>query len=227
LIEINLAPGGQPRRSVRPGGSAGFALPSLPQLGGDSRTLALVGVGAVALLAFGWLLISQGGRQSELEARVSAEAADSSRFAATIALVSDLQARQDTIRQQIAVIRDVDQRRYVWPRLMDEVSRSLPAFTWLTQITSTAVAPAEAAADTLAIAPQGPAFTIQGNAGSTQALTRFMKNLEDSSFIRDVTLVTSEQVDADGRTIHRFTLEARYETPPAHAVEFVPFVVVE
>jgi Tfp pilus assembly protein PilN len=224
LIEINLAPGAQVGRSAR-SRRASFALPSLPQLGGDSRT-GLVALGAIMLLAVGWLLWSQGSRQSTLEARVASEVADSSRFAATIALVTDLQARQDTIRQQIDVIRDVDQRRYVWPRLMDEVSRALPAYTWLTQITSTAIA-REAAADTTVRTVVGPAFTIQGNAGSTQALTRFMKNLEDSYFIRDVTLVTSEQVDADGRTIHRFTLEARYETPPSSVVETVPFVVVE
>lgn len=199
-------------------------------MGGDTRTLGLAALGVVALLAFGWLFWSQGSRQAALDSRVSSEVADSSRFAATIALVSDLQARQDTIRQQIAVIRDVDQRRYVWPRLMDEVSRALPAFTWLSQITSTPAAAAEAAADTTGTTEavtSGPVFTVQGNAGSTQALTRFMKNLEDSSFIRDVTLVTSEQVEVEGRMLHRFTLEARYETPPSEAVETVPYVVVE
>jgi Tfp pilus assembly protein PilN len=228
LIEINLAPGAQIGRST---GSrrASIAMPSLPQFGGDSRMLGLAALGIFAVLAVGWLIFAQGSRRADLEARVASEAADSSRYAATIALVSDLQARQDTIRQQIAVIRDVDQRRFVWPRLMDEVSRALPPFTWLTQITSTPVAAAtgDAAADSVALAVVGPAFTIQGNAGSTQALTRFMKNLEDSHFIRDVTLVTSEQVDADGRTIHRFTLEARYETPPSSVIETVPFVVVE
>jgi Tfp pilus assembly protein PilN len=226
LIEINLAPGAQVGRSTRSRQTA-IAMPSLPQLGGDSRTLGLAALGLVAVLAVGWLLISQGSRQAALESRVSSEVADSARFAATIALVSDLQARQDTIRAQIAVIRDVDQRRFVWPRLMDEVSRALPAFTWITQITSTPAAAPTGEEDATEVRAVGPAFTIQGNAGSTQALTRFMKNLEDSHFIRDVTLVTSEQVDADGRTIHRYTLEARYETPPVEVIETVPYVVVE
>jgi Tfp pilus assembly protein PilN len=197
-------------------------MPSLPGINSDSRKIGIAALGVVALLVAGYLFWSQGSRQAELEQRVAAEQADSTRFAATIALVSSLQERQDTIRQQIDVIREVDQRRYVWPRLMDEISRSQPAFTWLTEITST-----EAPRDTLTGASPGPQFTMQGNAGSTQALTRFMKNLEDSHFIRDVTLVTSEQIDVDGRTLHRFTLEARYETPPTTVVETVPFVVVE
>jgi Tfp pilus assembly protein PilN len=221
LIEINLAPGAQSRRPGR-ARRANVSMPSVPGINSDSRKIGLAALGVVALLVAGYLFWSQGNRQAELEQRVAAEQVDSTRFAATIALVSSLQERQDTIRQQIDVIRDVDQRRYVWPRLMDEISRAQPAFTWLTEITST-----EAPRDTLTGASAGPSFTMQGNAGSTQALTRFMKNLEDSYFIRDVTLVTSEQIDVDGRTLHRFTLEARYETPPPAVVETVPFVVVE
>ncbi|CAN5826411.1 N/A [soil metagenome] len=197
-------------------------MPAMPGMNGDSRTIGLAVLGVFVVLVAGWAFWSQGARQSELEARISTEVADSARFANTIALVSSLQQRQDTIGQQIAVIRDVDQRRFVWPRLMEEISRSLPPFTWLAQITSTQAQP-----DTLGMTPPGPTFTLQGNAGSTQALTRFMKNLEDSHFIRDVTLVTSEQVDVEGRTLHQFTLEARYEEPPTSVIQTVPFVVVE
>lgn len=220
-IEINLAPGAQLRRPARRAGPS-LSLPSLPSIGGDPRALGYAALGLVALLAVGWLVWSQSSRRAALEERIAAEVADSTRFAATIALVGSLQARQDTIRQQIGVIRDVDQRRYVWPHLLEEISVALPPFTWLTQISST-----EAPRDTTAAAPVGPSFSLQGNAGSTQALTRFMKNLEASDFVRDVTLVTSEQVEVEGRALHRFTLEARYETPPAGAIETVPVVVVE
>jgi Tfp pilus assembly protein PilN len=230
LIEINLAPGAQVRRGPRRR-PTGFTLPSvsLPSLGGDPR---VVGGGALAALLLGlvaWLFWSQGTQRAELEGRIASEVADSTRFATTIALVNSLQSRQDTIRQQIAVIRDVDQRRYVWPHLMEEISQALPPFTWLTQITSTPVArPAVAAGDTVAPPPPaGPAFSLQGMAGSTQALTRFMKNLEASYFMRDVTLVTSEQVEVEGRMLQRFSLEARYEDPPASAIRTIPVVVVE
>jgi Tfp pilus assembly protein PilN len=132
--------------------------------------------------------------------------------------VQALRTRQDTIQQKIGVIREVDQRRYVWPHLLDEIGAAVPAFTWMTQISSTE------APDSVA----GPlSFTIQGSAGSTQALTRFMKNLEGSPFVREVTLVTSEQAEESGRSIHRFTLEARYETPDETAIETVPIITLE
>lgn len=222
MIEINLAPGAPIKRRARRSQSSSLSLPSVPSFGGDSRMLIGAVLGLLAVAAAGWLLWSQASRMEALETRVQQEAADSTRFAATIELVNSLRAQQDTVRQQIDVIREVDQRRYVWPHLMEEISLALPAFTWLTEIRSTPMQ-----RDTLGVAPPGPSFTIQGNAGSTQALTRFMNNLESSNFIRGVSLVTAQQVDVEGRTLHRFALEAQYETPPESVIETVPVVVVE
>jgi len=67
---------------------------------------------------------------------------------------------------------------------------------------------------------------VEGNAATTQALTRFMKNLEASPFIRDVALVTSEQTQTQGRTYLKFTLEARWEQPDSTLIETVPVVPV-
>lgn len=217
MIEINLAPGaeaGRPSKRRR----ASVSLPTLPALGADPRTL---GIGAgvlVLLLAIGYMVWNAGQRRTELEAQIRTETADSTRFATTIDLIQSLRARQDTIQQKIGVIREVDRRRYVWPHLLDEISAAVPPFTWLTEIAS-----AEAQDTVL----PGLTFTMQGNAGSTQSLTRFMKNLEDSPFVRDVTLVTSEQTEESGRAIHRFTLEAEYETPDESAIETVPIVTIE
>lgn len=230
MIEINLSPGAEARRSPRIGGGS-LRMPQMPALEGAG----VVGVGAAALLLLlfvGFMFWRLGSTREALETRVQQEVTDSTRFATTIALINSLQQRQDTIQRKIEVIRSVDQRRYVWPHILDEVGRSVPEYTWLTEIaTQQTQAPAPAAADTVpgAVAPvqaAGPGFTIQGNAGSTQALTRLMKNLETSPFIRSVSLVTSEQIDVEGRTIHRFTVEAQYETPDSAVIQTVPVVVV-
>lgn len=175
--------------------------------------LGLGGAGLLVLLASAFGLWRTGAQAEEVQAQIQTEAADSARLASTIELVRTFQARQDTIQQKIEVIRGVDERRFVWPRLLDEISRSLPAFTWLRELSS---ADGEA----------GPTFTLQGNAGSTQSLTRFMTNLEASPFIRDVTLVTSEQVTEQNVTFQRFTLEARYERPDAALLETVPIITI-
>lgn len=216
VIEINLVPGAERRRPASRKASA-LKMPAMPSFSGESQTPLFAAGGAALLLLVVYAMWSLGARHAELESQVQAEVRDSTRFAATIEMVNTLQARQDTMQLKIGIIREVDQRRYVWPHLVDEISEAVPAYTWLTRIN--AMPPA----DTLDAAP---GLAVQGHAGSTQALTRFMKNLETSPFIRDVTLVTSEQTDMDGRAVHRFSLEARYETPDETAVETMPVIVL-
>jgi Tfp pilus assembly protein PilN len=258
LIEINLLPsGGAQRRPAARRERAG----GLPVPGADPRVAALAGAAVliVALGAFGFW--RQGAQRDRLTEQVERERADSVRLARTITLMRSLESRRDTIEQKMAVIRSVDGRRYVWPHLMDEISRAVPPYTWLTKVTAeasaagpggaprpagAAPAPAPAPASTTAPAagdttkkaagdtgkvaiappPPPPGFSVEGAAATTQALTRFMKNLEASAFIRDVALVTSEQTVTEGRSYLKFTLEARWEQPDSTLVETVPVVPV-
>jgi hypothetical protein len=41
---------------------------------------------------------------------------------------------RDSILSQIRTIQQVDGDRYVWPHILDEVSRALPPFTWLVNV---------------------------------------------------------------------------------------------
>lgn len=246
MIQINLLPGGAPKRATA---ARGARRPALPTSSMDPR-VAAVGLAAflvLVLAGFGWW--KTGSARTALETEVEAETQDSVRLARTISLMETLDARRDTIENKIAVIRSVDGRRYVWPHLMDEVSRATPPFMWLTKMAvledegadaASAPAPAAAAAapadtakaraDSVARAAAqaavaaGPSFNVEGNAGSTQALTRFMRNLEASPMIRDVALITSEQIDFQGRSVLKFSLEARWEQPDPSLIETVPLL---
>jgi len=55
-----------------------------------------------------------------------------------------------------------------------------------------------------------------------QALTRFMKLLEASPFIQNVTLVKSSIVIADGKEVTEFQLDASYQAPDPSAIKTVP-----
>lgn len=218
MIEINLLPSGQKRRASRSRSSSrALGAPKLPAFNGDPWLAGLGTAGALLVVGTAFAYWQGGARTERLTTEIAQAASDSSQLASTIALMDALKAKQDTVGQQIAVIRSVDDRRYVWPHLMDEISRAVPAYTWLTKLSGSE------SADTTAGAL--PGFTLEGSAGSTQALTRLMKNLELSPFIRDVTLVTSEQTTEQGRTFQKFTLEAKYERPDSSAVETVPVIV--
>ena len=237
MIEINLLPSGTARRpaAARPGGG-----PSLPRLGADPRVAAVGGAAVLLLLVGAYWFWTSGQARASLNQQVEQAAADSVRLERAIALMKTLDTRRDTISRKMEVIREVDTRRYVWPHLLDEVSRATPPYMWLTRLAvvedegDAAPAPA-AAADTAKgdsaaaagpAAPSGPVFNLEGNAGTTEALTRFMKNLESSPMIRDVALVTSQQEVVQGRMVFKFTLEARWEEPDSAFVETVPLLTV-
>jgi Tfp pilus assembly protein PilN len=239
LIEINLLPSGAASR--RPASRG----PRVPALGGgagaDPRVLALAAAALLVVLGSGFMWWKDGARAAELGTQVEKEHTDSLRLARTISLMKSIESRRDTIEQKIAVIRTVDVRRYVWPHLLDEISRAVPPYTWLTKVAAIEEAPKPAAPpppaagakpDTVKkvappVVPAGPSFNVEGNAATTQALTRFMKNLEASPMIRDVALVTSEKAAAEGRTFLKFTLEARWETPDSALVQTVPVLPVQ
>ncbi|HEU4561974.1 MAG TPA: PilN domain-containing protein [Longimicrobium sp.] len=233
MIEINLLPAGAARRPAARRERAGMKLP-----GADPRVAALAVAALLVLVLGAFAFWRQSAKEGELTGQIERERADSLRLARTIALMKSMESRRDTIEQKMAVIRSVDGRRYQWPHLMDEISRAVPPYTWLTRVAATAApapapAPAPAAGDSakaaapaLPPAPPPPGFTLEGSAATTQALTRFMKNLEGSAFIRDVALVTSEQTQTQGRTYLKFTLEARWEQPDSTLVETVPVIPV-
>ncbi|HYW13853.1 MAG TPA: PilN domain-containing protein [Longimicrobium sp.] len=250
MIEINLLPSGATRRPAaarRQGGGGG---PSLPSLGADPRVAGMAGVGVLLLLFGAYWFWSSGKTRDELATQVESAAADSVRLERAIALMKSLDTRRDTIDQKMDVIRQVDTRRYVWPHLLDEVSRATPPYMWLTKLAAveeeapppppppTAAEKAKdkdkakedsaaAAAPAAPAMASGPVFNVEGHAGATEALTRFMKNLESSPMIRDVSLVTSQQEQVQGRTVLKFTLEARWEEPNEGFVETVPLLTAQ
>ncbi|HET7614395.1 MAG TPA: PilN domain-containing protein, partial [Gemmatimonadaceae bacterium] len=83
----------------------------------------------------------------------------------------------------------------------------------------------KAHADSVFAAAKTIQFKIVGHTVDIQALTRFMKSLEASPFIQNVQLKQSDLVQAEGKEVTEFTLEAESQVPPPFAVKTVPLVV--
>lgn len=214
MIEINLLPGSTRKASRRmPGIGAPGVLSKLklPQ-GGDSMTLVIAGTTVLGLLLVGWLYTSTRTERQELEISIEGAVRDSARFAAMRAANEELVARQDTIAQKVAIIQDIDSGRFVWAHIFDEISRAVPPFTWLTLVETHASTTDQHA----------PTVEIQGRAGNTLALTRFIEDLESSPFLGRVTLQTTQQVEVSGRKLYEFTLEVQYQVPPADLIQTAP-----
>ncbi len=211
MIEVNLLPGGR-KRSAR---ARGFSF-KMPKLGGggglpaDPYVLGAVGAAVVSLGLMGWLYFGVQHRKQDLEVQVTDAQHDSIRFADVITNTSKLRARSDSIAQRISIIQDIDQGRFVWAHIMDEVSRALPDYTWLRSVQQ-----AGSSDPTLQI-------RIAGTTGSNFALTTFMRQLESSPFLDDVSLTRSEQAERGTQLVYDFELTADYTPPPLSDLQTVP-----
>jgi len=222
MIEVNLLPGGKKRQAR--GAKFQFKVPSFGRSGGsgngrfDTWILGSAAVIALVIGASGWLFFGARSSEANLAERVDVAVRDSARYADLIEKTEGLRARRDSIGQKVSIIQEIDGERYVWAHVLDEVSRALPDYTWLTQIVQVA--------NSDGMEFDGIAFRVEGRAGNNFALTRFMESLEASPFVRDVQLVTSEQiaenVDGGRRQVHQFTLNARFAEPPPELIETVP-----
>ena len=234
MIEINLTPGASRKSKGR---GAGFSLAGVV---GDSKSsikdpflLAAILSLVVAAGTVGTMHLSQSATASSLADREEQAVADSTRFAAVLRQRRSAEAKRDSVMRQLTVIRAIDADRFIWPHVMDEVSRALPPYTWLKTLAVSApqaaplgTGPAPAPGDTTKPAapamPELARFRLVGNTVDIQALTRFMKLLEASPFIQNVQLQRSEMALVEGKEVTEFTLDAQYERPDSSMITTVP-----
>lgn len=243
MIEINLLPGARKRtRSRGPSINIGEALRDFGARIRDPWMIsAVVGIG-VGLVAIGVMWTWQGRRESALTDHEQKSVQDSTRYASVIAERAQAEAQRDSVRKQIAVITTIDGTRLVWPHLLDEVSRALPPYVWLRVIGQTSAISSEPPEVQAGVAKAAPkkgagnitvppaeeavlALSLTGNTVDIQALTRFMKALETSPFLQNVTLVRSDVVMQQGKEATEFRLDMQYQKPDASVLRTVPFTV--
>ena len=209
MIEVNLLPGGK-KRAVR-GKRKAF---TLSRLGGSTQDRWVLAAGLFSVLsvaAVAWFFFKVGSAREELTVELDGALADSARYSEQMARTTALLATRDSIVQRVLVIQEIDQGRYVWPHVMDEISRALPDYIWLLQLQQVNGGPA-------------PLLRLVGQAGSIEALTVFMDQLESSPFLSSVRTIGTTQVLSDNQLIYRYELEMNYEQPPIEFLETVPLL---
>lgn len=233
MIEINLLPGADKKNKGR---GAGFSLRSIGASVGarvrDPYMLSAVASVLIAAGGIGGLHLTQSSQFAALEVRETEAVRDSARFAVVLKERRKAEAKRDSVLRQLEIIKSIDNDRFVWPHILDEVSRALPPYTWLKSVAQTAApvvvtpAPAPGAEQEKKKDPQPSTeplrFRVIGNTVDIQALTRFMKILETSPFVQNVQLARSELVMVDGKEVTEFQLDAEYERPDQGVITTAP-----
>jgi len=228
MIEINLNPGTRKRTKSTGGGSSVDVRALFAKIGEKFKDPWLgVAIGglAIGLLASGGMWFFQGRTKAALAEQVQAAVQDSTRFDAVVKATALAQAQRDSIMRQMGIIQAIDSERFVWPHIMDEISRALPTYTWLRSVAQ-ASAPVTTSPEQVA-AGTAPRLTVRiiGVTVDLQALTIFMKQLEASEFLENVSIIGTQATQAEGKTVTEFTLDLAYSKPPASAVRTVPLTI--
>src|SRR3712207_465856 len=207
MIEINLLPGGGGRKARSRGGGGGVRIDLKAVFAGlsgkftDKYLLAAVVSSALAGFVILTLYSRQTYRAATLAAAEKQAVEDSTRLAVALAEKMKAEAARDSALRQIKIIRSIDDDRFIWPHVLDEMSRALTPYTWLVSIAlagdpqgtvNVVAAPPPGAKVDTAITRERIGLRIVGQTVDIQALTRFMRQLEASPFFANVTLERSE-----------------------------------
>lgn len=252
MIEVNLLPGAggrsQNRSEFKLSGMVSGAASSVK----DKFLIGSVATVSTIVVAIALLFMGQSNRARVLTERESRAVQDSARYKVVLAAKSKAEATRDSLYQQVAIIKSIDDSRYLWPHLLEEISNALPQYTWLTVVTQTSAPPSSALSDSaglranaagtkgkeptakekkahadsvLAVASRATKFRIVGHTVDIQALTLFMKTLEASPFIQNVQLTKSDLVLVENKEVTEFQLEAESQKPPPFIIRTVAMSV--
>ena len=219
MIKINLLPGVKRKRS----GSAKDAIVGrMRDLGTRVKDpMLLVAIAAWVLVA-GFLIfgyVSNAAKMRELEPRLEQVRDEHRRYKNLMAEKRKTELIRDSLLAQISVIRTVDGDRYTWPHVLDEVTKALPPYTWLVDLSVVQSAAVADSADTTAPALQ---FQIGGRTVDIQAYTRFLRQLEASPWIVNVTPMQAQTVVEQERAVTAFTIRANFARADSAYIRTVP-----
>ena len=234
MIEINLLPGsGKKKAANAKTVNLGAAMAGLSGRVRDKFMIGTVVAVVAAVGAVGFLYTTQAARAEELSVKKDRAVADSTRYANFLKDRYRAEATRDSLLRQVNLIVSLDEDRFVWPHVLDEISRALPQYTWITTLgfagtpqgaNNVVVAPKTA--DTSAAAKKRPpkrmdttipkdlvTIRLSGRTVDIQAVTRFMRDLEASPFFTNILLDKSEPVTDNGKEVAQFQLTFNYSRP--------------
>src|SRR5271163_1805370 len=127
MIEINLLPGAGKKARGKAGagpavaGSVGSAVSKLK----DPFLIGAVAAAVISILSIAGLYYQQQAKGVELQQAEQKQVQDSTRYAAVLREKKKAETQRDSVMHQLNIIKAIDNDRFVWPHVMDEISRAL------------------------------------------------------------------------------------------------------
>src|SRR3989454_5868284 len=186
MIEVNLLPG---KKKAAKGAGFQLALPDFKALIAQVKDPFLIGAIAAWVVVGGGgalLFITDRARLAAAEIRLENIRTEKRRYDIVIAQKRQAEKVRDSLLYQINVIRDIDADRYIWPHVLDQTTKALPPYTWITHVQSVTaiVAPGAGPAVNGPVALEEDSagvssvrVSIDGRTVDIQAYTTFLRQL--------------------------------------------------
>lgn len=233
MIEINLLPG---KKKKAAGAGIKLSMPDFRALIAQVKDPWLLAAVAAWVIVGGGgalLYITDAARLKSADSRREAVRTEARRYQIVIAQKRQAERVRDSLLSEINVIRSIDADRYIWPHVLDQATKALPPYTWITNIrtasTLVAAAPGQAANGPQMIDRDSTGkpmvkVSIEGRTVDIQAYTTFLRQLAASPWFTDVTPAASETVIESDRPVTKFIVTVSYRVADSVYIRTVPLV---
>lgn len=174
-------------------------------------------VAALLLLAMTGLSWNQDRGIAKLDSEIAEAKLRSQMLQQDIALVDALMDMKKKIAERMQAVEKLDRHRSAWVRILEDVTRRVPDFVWLSSLQEVDPARSNARVDkpeadssqtTLDGLPIRP-IEIEGYAFTLNSLAAFMIKLMRSNFFDDVDLVYAKELVVEEKRAFNFKIQGR------------------
>lgn len=225
MIHINLKPG--TKRQAPKGDPLASLRAQWQNLRDKVKAPGLVlagGTWLVVIVALAVLFLHTNSRLSSLEPQMQTAQDEYKRYHNFVAEKKREGRARDSILAQIGTISAVDQDRFTWGHILDEIASAMPDFTWLTSVSPLTVA-GNQMTDTDSTAAPPVSVLIAGQTSDLQNYTAFLRRLGESHWLTNVVPVKTETIiDKNNHPITAFTVQATFSRADSSRVQTVPIL---
>lgn len=189
MIKVNLL--SPEKKEVTGGGEA-------PGLVEEERTPqlnipVLVSAVAITLGIIGFLYFIQSGRIASRERTLAERKARKVELDGVLKTLDQLEKTKKDLEQKVRIISELKNNQNVAVLMMDQLSRALPDWVWLTRLNF-----------------NGNALDIDGNALSNNLIADLINNLQSTNHFFNIELKTSVKAKQAGLDIFKFKIACRF-----------------
>jgi type IV pilus assembly protein PilN len=194
MIRINLVQ----ERKVKAGGGGGATMktPSAPGALQGYLILGLLVGGALLTCAAGWFLKSS--QIKDLDTKIAADEKRKKDLQAIKVQVDAFQAKKQLLENKVALIKRLKVEQKGPVHMLDELSKALPDFVWLTNLDETA-----------------GGVKLTGESNGLTAVAGFIEALQRSGWFPSMDLVSA----TESNNIFTFNLGGNFKDPEVVALE--------